>query len=98
MVKRKDRHAAPPFPAGKVREGDRLVAARNRHLRQRRDRAPGDRVVNIDGHRLAAFEGFDEGVDDEEIHAAMAGVFSLWSIFLPQGMAQWTCNGLVPVT
>src|SRR5580698_7108282 len=67
--------AVHPLPAGKVGEGDGLVAHFDGLFAKRCDGAPCRGVVDVLWCRGFAFDGFDKGVDDEEVHAAVACAF-----------------------
>src|SRR3546814_6893444 len=60
--------------------------SRYRLLGKRCDRTPGDGVVNVDRHRIACLHRLDEGVDHEEVHAAMAVTLGLGAKPLPERM------------
>ena len=53
---------------------------------QGRDGAPGGGVVNVLGSGSAAFDRFDERVEYEEVHAAVAGAFGVLAVALPEGV------------
>jgi hypothetical protein len=67
--------AVHPLSACKVGEGDGLVAEFDRQFAERGDGAPCRGVVDVLWCRGFAFDGFDKGVNDEEVHAAVACAF-----------------------
>ena len=75
--------AVHPLAAGEVGEGDGRIAQFDRLLAEGGDGAPGCCVVDIHRRGRFSFDGFDEGMDDEEIHAAVACAFGIVAEPLP---------------
>src|SRR5690348_3777907 len=84
VVEGEDRLALVPGAAREVGEVQRLEALGDRLFGQRRDGAPGHGVVDIDRHRRIGFQRFDEGMDHEEVHAAVAGAGRAFAVAPPQ--------------
>lgn len=77
-----------------VGEGDGLESRFDGGFAERGDGAPGGSVVNILGGGYSAFDRFDEGVEHEEVHAAMAGAFGVFAIALPERVVVFSEPGI----
>src|SRR5690606_32889321 len=79
--------------ASEVRKRDGCAAGGDRLRGERRDAAPGDRVVDVDGGSAALPDSADEFVDHEEVAPAVSGLAGLGQVLFPEGVLEFIGMG-----
>lgn len=84
VIQAENGFALLPFALGEIGDVLHLAALGDALLAQRGDGVPRGHVVHVQREGLLALDALDEGVVDEEVHAAMSGAFGLRGVALPQ--------------